>query len=504
MALAAGLLLAARAGAFVSGEAATGVIGQPDLVSGSVNQGGAVGANTLQFPYGHSWDGTYLWVSDTNNHRVLRFTGLPVSPNASADLVLGQPDFFSVQQNQAGSPAANTLAYPGGVFSSGTQLFVADAANHRVLIWNSLPTTADQAADLVLGQANFANVGANECGCATPTAQSMNYPTDVKVINGHLFVGDKNNSRLLVFNSIPTASHSAADFALFQPDLSSAQPNQGQAAPGPATADLVTGFATDGTRLAVADASNNRVLIFNSIPTTMDASADVAVGQPDLVSANVGTGLATQLFGPRDALFSNGRLLVLDGGWNRALVYNSVPTASGAAADAVLGQSAFGMTAINGGQAGVCAVGLDLPSHLGLYNGLLFVADWYNHRLLAYPDTAPSPTPSPTASRTPVPWAAGNGDHRLHCGPSAIQGGHGSIGIDARSLSGGICKLRVLRNSGRTLCHLWAGVLAPGGAHHQDWAGTAEDGESLASGVYYVAFTDGDGTVAVHKVLIIR
>ena len=42
---------------------------------------------------------------------------------------------------------------------------------------------------------------------------------------------------------------------------------------------------TDATHMYVADLGQSRVLIFNTIPTTNGASADVVVGQPDFVSA---------------------------------------------------------------------------------------------------------------------------------------------------------------------------------------------------------------------------
>jgi hypothetical protein len=120
------------------------------------------------------------------------------------------------------------------------------------------------------------------------------------------------------------------------------------------------------------------------------------------------------------------------------------------------------------------------------------------------PTLSSTSTPSATATPTAVPWGGNSGDHRLFCAPSLIHGDHGRIGMDMRSLHGGPCKLRVLRNSGRTLCHLWAGVLQGGDTRHYDWDGRAEDGESLASGVYYAAFTDGDGAVFIQKVLIVR
>ena len=38
---------------------------------------------------------------------------------------------------------------------------------------------------------------------------------------------------------------------------------------------------SDGTRLFIADGGNDRVLVFNHIPTQNGAEADIVLGQPD-------------------------------------------------------------------------------------------------------------------------------------------------------------------------------------------------------------------------------
>ena len=44
---------------------------------------------------------------------------------------------------------------PQGVWIANNKLYVADTQNYRVLIWNSFPTTNNQAPDVVLGQPDF-------------------------------------------------------------------------------------------------------------------------------------------------------------------------------------------------------------------------------------------------------------------------------------------------------------------------------------------------------------
>lgn len=42
------------------------------------------------------------------------------------------------------------MNWPVGVSTDGTRLYVADAHNNRILVWNSLPTKSGQAADWVI------------------------------------------------------------------------------------------------------------------------------------------------------------------------------------------------------------------------------------------------------------------------------------------------------------------------------------------------------------------
>src|SRR5215470_2558680 len=111
--------------------AATRVFGQPDFSSYQMNGGvlGGVSASTLNFPNGVAVDnaGT-LYVADTGNNRVLVYT----SPwtNATADVVIGQT---AMNAASAGS-GLNQLRSPAGVFvDAGGALWVADTGNNRVL-----------------------------------------------------------------------------------------------------------------------------------------------------------------------------------------------------------------------------------------------------------------------------------------------------------------------------------------------------------------------------------
>ena len=52
--------------------------------------------------------------------------------------------------NDSGGPSV--LNHPTKVTTDGTRLIVADTYNHRVLIWNKIPTENYSPADVVIGQ----------------------------------------------------------------------------------------------------------------------------------------------------------------------------------------------------------------------------------------------------------------------------------------------------------------------------------------------------------------
>ena len=69
-----------------------------------------------------------------------------------ASVVLGQPDFTTTTNPYT---TQSGFRNPTMVASDGKILVLADTDNNRVLIWNTIPTTIDQPADIVLGQAKF-------------------------------------------------------------------------------------------------------------------------------------------------------------------------------------------------------------------------------------------------------------------------------------------------------------------------------------------------------------
>ncbi|MEM6348746.1 MAG: hypothetical protein AAF927_32985, partial [Bacteroidota bacterium] len=96
--------------------------------------------NPFLAPRGVSLVGGKLMVSDTGQNRVFIWNEVPKDEFQAPDITLGQEAASGTGRNAGGKVSASTLMYPSGLWSDGQRLIVADAWNHRVLIWNSFPT----------------------------------------------------------------------------------------------------------------------------------------------------------------------------------------------------------------------------------------------------------------------------------------------------------------------------------------------------------------------------
>jgi len=309
--------------------AATIVIGQADFLTDTANQGGPVAANGLNTPLLSPAAGS-LYICDNNNSRILGYTAVPTADNADADFVLGQADFVS---NSTGL-SASAFNRPGAVASGGGRLAVADTGNNRVLLWPGLPK-ATTPATVVVGQSDLVS---NSTGT---TATTMSIPGDVQLAGGRLFVADSGNQRVLIWNTVPTTSGVAADVVLGQPDFTSN-------GPGTTASSFIfpKGIWSDGVRLAVADVTNHRILLWNTIPTTNGAPADVVLGQPDFTSNAPGLG-AGGLNQPWDINSNGTQFFIADSDNNRIVIHGGFPTTNNRPADAVVGQGDFARGAQN-------------------------------------------------------------------------------------------------------------------------------------------------------------
>ncbi len=366
---------AASSRQYVTGQAAAAVVGQKNF---SDNVPGAA-ASEMGTVSGLTVAGDRLIVCDgglpfavPNNNRILLFDSLSeLRMGASASVVIGQPEFG---KNEPGL-SEKSLNRPVGIHSDGQRLAVADAGNNRVLIFNRIPAASGAAADVVVGQGDF------KSGAPDTNAGRLRGPTGVFLDGRRLFVADTLNHRVLIFNSIPTSNGARADVVLGQADFN------GRADQPPTNSSLrdPTSVFSDGVRLIVTDLGHNRVLIYSRIPTSNNAAADVVVGQPDFTKDASGSGRGGLNF-PRYAFTDGTRLFIADTGNNRVLVYNELPTSNGELADAVLGQKDFQSS--NDPQADdperLTAGVLALPVALAASDSSVLVADSIHRRVLKF------------------------------------------------------------------------------------------------------------------------
>jgi hypothetical protein len=348
------------------------VIGQVNKTSGAANAGGTTSAVGLNSPYGAGAGA--LYVADQVNHRVLGFNGVPTADGAAASFVLGQPNFTA---NASGVTAQNfNFAIDCAV--SGGKLLVVDAFNHRVLIWNSLPA-ANVPANVVVGQADFTS-------SASGTTQSrFNVPLLIAVAGGKMIVADELNNRVLIWNTIPTTNGAPADVVVGQTDFTT-----GTAGLSASKFGTPRAVWTDGTRLVVGESTNDRVLIWNTIPTVNGAAADVVVGAADFTTAGSNTPSASSIGDPVGITSDGTSLFVSDLSFHRVLIFNPIPTTNGASASQVLGQTTFTNSAANdANQDGVNDAGPSARTFLNplgvkVIGNRLLVADNGNHRILIF------------------------------------------------------------------------------------------------------------------------
>ena len=410
---------------FYTGQAARLLIGQQTFTSQASN----LDPNTLGGVGGLALANNTLFVADSNrvgaspsNHRVLMYRNVSgtiayavngeipqitdkrcPACRGTAELVLGQLNFATNDLKLI--PTNASMRQPNAVASDGVRLAISDTDNNRILIWNSIPTQNNQAADLVLGQENFTTSRATN----PPTASSLRGPQGIWIQGSRLMVADTGNNRVLVWNSFPTANNKAADLVLGAADFTSRiELDLTVTRIDPKAENMLNpvSVSSDGQRLFVADLGFNRVLIWNTIPTRNTQPADLVLGQPDFVSAIANNSdklcpasgkvdnkdvfpllCGATIEFPRFVLSDGRKLFISDGGNDRVLVYNSLPIRNGQKADVILGQIAETVNRSSDSAFPLLRASADqirTPMSLAYDGENLYVADPYNRRVMVF------------------------------------------------------------------------------------------------------------------------
>lgn len=360
---------------------AKGVLGATDFTSN--NSMGVVSPSTMLSPDGITVTGTgadfKLFVSDRSFNRVLVFGEITANGQAAVQ-VLGQNDFIS----SSSSLSQSNLASPSGVTTDGTNVYVADTNNNRIMIW-PVGATTGQNAIRVLGQTWFFSNSAGVSSTAMNQPQSIHFGD-----NGYMYVADTNNNRILVWTSEITMSAQAANFVVGQTSFTA---SSGGVSPSKMLEPV--GVGAGGGMLLVADTKNNRIASYPMDISGNGQSANFVLGQ--LATGDVVDFYGDTLNNPQDKGMNTPygiaidsvqhRLFVSDTNNNRVMIFNlnAANLLTDYTADYVLGQSSSSVTAPNRGGAASAAT---LNGPTGLFydqtRQRLYISDTGNNRVLVY------------------------------------------------------------------------------------------------------------------------
>ncbi|MBK8012006.1 MAG: hypothetical protein IPK13_11705 [Deltaproteobacteria bacterium] len=342
---------------------------------------------------------------------------VPIVPNSNPDatLVLGQDRFTDTTDH---TPVDNlwSLREPRDCGSDGTRLWISDSRHARVLQWNTEPTRNAQPASLVLGQSS-----PNSTSTGSGLSSVSDFLSSIVPYQGALYLADSRHSRILAWNTLPTVSGTPADYVIGQDSVTYAGGGVGRA-----IFYQPRGAVFAGSKMIVADSSNNRVLIFNQIPrATGRVDADEVLGQEDFTSKTLYTvpgadgtlpaGAATPptsgtMAGPFNISYDpvGDRLYVPDTGNHRVLVWNGIPRSvrgTVTPASFVIGQPDGASIERNRGRTTEPLDGTMLASPRAaiVAYGSLFVSDAGNRRVLIW-------TPPPDGPNVPATAVLGQRD----------------------------------------------------------------------------------------------
>lgn len=340
--------------------------------------------NPLLAPRGVILHNNMLVVADTGQNRVFIWKNFLYEPEQEPDIILGQKEQTDTERNAGAVCTAATLQYPSGVWTNGECLVVADAWNHRVLIWRQVPETNGQPADVVIGQPNFTGNQPNVYGVGkNPTAQSLYWPYGVWSTGNDLFIADTGNRRVLYFEEMPRENFTAAAKVIGQVNFEE-KDYDNQNAVWPYSIKI-----SETGAMAIADTQYYRVLVWPHWKQAFEKGADVIIGQPDIHSSGQNQyrllPASHTLNWCYDACFFMNGISVADTGNSRILLWNRLPEQNNVPADALTGQPHF---EINGESSLSMKTSLTnemyWPFAVNACGEQLVVADTGNHRILFY------------------------------------------------------------------------------------------------------------------------
>jgi hypothetical protein len=324
-----------------------------------------------------------LIVADTGQNRVFIWNQVPQNEYAVPDIVLGQTETADTGRNAGHEVSGSTLQYPSGVWTDGQKLIVADAWNHRVLIWHHFPTQHGQVADVVLGQPDFMHNQPNVKGIGkSPSARSLNWPYGVFSDGQRLWIADTGNRRVLFYEQIPNQNFSPADGVIGKPGFEERDYENHE----PIWPYSVR--VSPKGQMIIADTQYYRTLLWHNWQTAFTQPADVIIGQTDFEANGMNQfslfPKQNTLSWTYDAFFYASGLFVADTGNSRLLWFDEVPAQNAAFATNLIGHGNFGTGSENSSTRFGTDKQLYWPFSVCISGNLMTVADTGNHRIIFF------------------------------------------------------------------------------------------------------------------------
>jgi uncharacterized protein (TIGR03437 family) len=413
-----------------NGATASRVMGIP-VISNQPNRP-PVTEYTLTSPEGIFMIGNNPVVCDAGSNRLLRYdayetwpaeTPTPASTvtlSPPAKGVIGQSSFGESKPNKGlGEPNEFSLYGPVAGAMAGTDMFIVDSGNNRVLVFPSQATAS--AASRVLGQDGFAFNAVNlaegkEMFLYAGVSRDQNFTgdqsdgagvvVDFKSSTPRLYIADTFNNRILGYKDARRVRPGdKADIVIGQADFSRTIPNAPQGnrdLPMDVGLFRPSGLAVDANgALWVCDSGNARVLRFGS---PFDQSGrirpNLVIGQTGLFAKVTDTTRANLAYPTGVGLTTDGHLLVSDAVQNRVLFFRK-PTGgdftNGQQAEKVIGQSDF-----NTGTRSQGVNRFSTPRQIAVdTDDRLYVADSGNNRIVIYDRVVAAPNDPQFATTIP-------------------------------------------------------------------------------------------------------
>ncbi|OGY31172.1 MAG: hypothetical protein A3C02_04000 [Candidatus Andersenbacteria bacterium RIFCSPHIGHO2_02_FULL_45_11] len=293
----------------------------PDYVLGQANFTSNLAATTqagMKSPRGLAYDSVNrkLYVGDFTSGRVLIYDVSTITNGENAINVLGKTGFGGIGP----SPATQAILYsPVGLAydSIHRRLYVAQQTSNRVSVFDVSTITNGENAINVLGQSNFSitSPSATQSGLKTP--QGLTYDG----VHNRLFVADSGNGRALIYDVSTITNGENAINVLGKTTFSGSGGVASQRNMGSITGFA---YDSLHNRLFVSDRNNNRILVFDLAVITNGENAMGVIGKTTYDSSNASTTQAT-LKQPGGLAYDsvNSRLYVGDIANNRIMIFST-------------------------------------------------------------------------------------------------------------------------------------------------------------------------------------